>query len=259
MTVRGWGELALWICPDVRDNAGVKPISPTKSLAWTWWGRFGWLYIAAPAVGLIIATSIAENISGNGLSGVSEVFGAMNSLTWVAGLLGITAWLIARYVRAPRRRYRRNRGLVVLGSLLLILGIGVIAVAALARWPTVTAIRTDATVQSALSKTACENGSYLKIAFLWHGRTVTEDDQSRPCPHDYLPGGHLVVYVASNSPTDPGADPQWVLDPSTHNPFDFIGPNGLPTMIELFGGSCVVAGIFVVVLSADRRRGAELI
>jgi hypothetical protein len=239
--------------------ADVKAGGPAKPAAWTWWGRFGWLYIAAVAAVLIIATSIAENLSGNGLSGVSEVFGAINSLTWIAGLLGLTAWLIARYIRGPRRRYRRNRRLVVLGCLLLVFGVSVITGTALAPWPTVTAIRTDATVQSVLSKAACKSGSYLKIAFLWHGKLVNEDDQSRPCSDDYLPGDHLVVYVASNTPRDPGADPQWILDPSTHNPFDFIGPNGLSTMIELFGGSCVIAGIFVIVLSADRRRGAELI
>ena len=80
----------------------------------------------------------------------------------------------------------------------------------------------------------------MKVAFQWRGRQVVADYPN--CEHDYTQGEHVAIYVASNDATNIGPTQESILDPSTHNPFDFIGPNGLPGMLILFGVVAIVAG-----------------
>jgi hypothetical protein len=226
------------------------------ALKWSRWGRYGWLRLVVPGVILIVLTSILENSTGDGLSGVSEVFGATNSISWLLTIAAIPMWALARHLRPPRKHYQRNPMLLALGAIFTALGIAVIVTACFLPRHTVTAIPTDATVQQSHTANACANGGRLRISLTWKGATVIENDQSQPCTHDYATGDHLTVYVSSASPVDPGADPQWILDPSTHDPFDVIGPNDLPVFIGLFGASLVIGGIAALILSADRREPA---
>lgn len=82
----------------------------------------------------------------------------------------------------------------------------------------------------------------MRVSFPWHGRVIAEDDRSQGCNRDYHRGDTLVLYVASNDPVDPGPDAAWVLDPSAHDPFDVIAPNGVPALVGALGVLAVAAG-----------------
>jgi hypothetical protein len=68
--------------------------------SWSLFSQFGWIWIVAPCALIIVTSSLAENATGDGLSGLSEVFAAINGLAWFVGVAGL-------FARAVIRRNRR--------------------------------------------------------------------------------------------------------------------------------------------------------
>lgn len=140
---------------------------------------------------------------------------------------------------------------------LVALGIACWIGVAVIHFPHVAAVRVDAVIRSTLTVADCnsDNPPPLLVRFPWHGHAVSEDDESQPCNRDYRPGDHLAIYVASNDPSDPGNDANWVLDPSSHDPFDFIPPNGAAIDLGLLGAFLLLCG--TVKPALDWRRAAR--
>jgi hypothetical protein len=65
--------------------------------------------------------------------------------------------------------------------------------------------------------------------------------------------------VASNDPSNIGRTEQWILDPSTHDPFDFIGPNGMPGILAMLAviATSVACGLAVKLFRRRRRPPAK--
>lgn len=142
-----------------------------------------------------------------------------------------------------RSEARTTRPRLVINCALVAIGAALWLVGALVHFPRITAVRVEATVLSSRTTTACnERDPPLRVSFGWHGRVLREDYYAQPCDRDYLPGEELVIYAASNDPTSTGPDSQWILDPAAHDPFDFIGPNGLPGFLELAGLMFILGG-----------------
>jgi hypothetical protein len=144
--------------------------------------------------------------------------------------------------------------MVAFGLGLLSLGLATAVIAARMPDPNVTAVRVDATALAALSTSACENGAELPVTFEWHGNSATEADPAPDCGHDYLPGEHLTLFVASNSSSNVGPTSDWILNPDEHDPFDFIGPNGLPGFIGTIGAVSILAGSALLFIGWRRIR-----
>jgi hypothetical protein len=147
-----------------------------------------------------------------------------------------------------------SRLFVAFGLGMLGLGFVTAVIAARMPAPNITAVRVDATARAELSTSACENGSTLPVTFEWHGNSATEIDPSPDCGHDYLPGEHLTLFVASNSSSNVGPTSDWILKPDEHDPFDFIGPNGLPGFIGTIGAVSILAGSALLLMCWRRSR-----
>ncbi len=80
----------------------------------------------------------------------------------------------------------------------------------------------------------CSDGDTVTVTFPWHGNTMTSD-LTPACGHDLTVGMPVIIYVASNSPSDVGPDANWILNPDTHNPLAAIGPNGKRSFIAWLG------------------------
>lgn len=111
--------------------------------------------------------------------------------------------------------------------------------------------RTTATALHDLTAHDCSNAHPLKVSFQWRGHQVVADDQP-DCGRDYLSGDQVTIFVASNAPSDIGPTEQWILDPSAHNPFDFIGPNGLPDFFMTLG--LIATGVACTLMVKRFRR-----
>lgn len=121
------------------------------------------------------------------------------------------------------------------GPLALVgVAVALFMVAAIVPISNVTAVRVSATARSALSPSQCFAGDDLTVSFLWHGRTVTARD-APSCERAYSVGDTMTAYVASNDASNVGRDANWILHPDTHDPFDFIGPNGLRSFVTTIG------------------------
>ena len=96
------------------------------------------------------------------------------------------------------------------------------------------AARTTAIALHDLTSDDCNRAHILKVSFRWEGRQVVADDQP-DCGLDYVTGEQITIYVSSANPANIGPTEEWILDPSTHNPFDFIGPNGMPSFLTMLG------------------------
>src|SRR5689334_2572583 len=111
--------------------------------------------------------------------------------------------------------------------LLLLLGLGLLTTGAVIHPAHVEAVRVNAIAQATLTPARCSSASGVPVTFLWHDTVVTAQLQSPNCAHGITAGKVLTVYVQSDEPTTVGPDANWILNPDTHDPFDFIGPNGL--------------------------------
>lgn len=140
-------------------------------------------------------------------------------------------------------RVDRGRSRPIRAAILVAAGITCCTLAAAIVFPHVTAVRVDAVARTSLSEAACaNNGASLSVAFVWHGRNVAESDYPDPCRR-YTPGEHLVVWVDSRDPTDVGPSRAWILDPASHDPFAFVGPNDGTTFLVLAGIVLLLSGI----------------
>lgn len=62
------------------------------------------------------------------------------------------------------------------------------------------------------------------------------------------------MYVQSNEPTTVGPDANWILNPDTHDPLDFIGPNGLRRFLVALGVLSVALALTWYIADRQRRR-----
>jgi hypothetical protein len=141
------------------------------------------------------------------------------------------------------------------GQLALIgIAIGLFAVATVMPASHVTAVRVSATAHSALSTSQCLAGDDLVVSFVWHGAMVTAWDAPN-CDRAYSVGDAMTVYVASNDPSNVGPGANWILHPDTHDPFDFIGPNGLRSFVATLAVfALAIAAVWFSVGRRARRR-----
>lgn len=137
---------------------------------------------------------------------------------------------------------------------LLLLSAGFLVAAALMSPTHVTAIRVAATAQSGLTTPECAAGKGLPVSFTWDGTRVTETDYAPNCDHDVVTGALVIVYAASNDPTDLGPNANWILHPDAHDPFDFIGPNGLRGVVATLGVVLLVGALIWVLAERRARR-----
>jgi hypothetical protein len=140
---------------------------------------------------------------------------------------------------------------------LLVIAAGLFIAAAVTPPSHVTAVRVSATAQSTLASRDCSAGKVLLVSFLWHGVTVTESDDSPSCGHDVVTGVPLTLYVASNDQTNVGPNANWILNPDTHDPFDFIGPNGLRSFIVTLGALPLIGALIWYLVSYQARRRSQ--
>jgi len=170
----------------------------------------------------------------------------------LAGRLKLLSYRLA----VNGRRSKRVVSRVFLAFGLGLLGLGFVTAVIAARMPApnITAVRVDATARAALSTSACENGSALPVTFEWHGHSAVEANPAPDCGHDYVPGEHLTLFVASNSSSNVGPTSDWILKPDEHDPFDFIGPNGLRGFIWTIGAVSILAGSALLLMGWRRSR-----
>lgn len=152
---------------------------------------------------------------------------------------------------------RSNRLAAAVGCVLAVVGVGAIVGALEIPNPHVTAIEVDATVEPSQSGTACVAHGTVQLSFPWHGRTVRGVQVlSRPCDQ-YRLGDEVVVYVASNDPSDREIKPSAITDPSTVDPFAVVGPNDVNGFLGLFGVGSLVGGT-VLYFTEGRRRSSSV-
>jgi len=120
---------------------------------------------------------------------------------------------------------------------------GVLIVAAMMSPTHVEAVRVSATARSVLTTKDCSAGKTLLVSFSWHGGNMTQPDAAPDCARDHRPGDPITVYIASNDPSNIGPDANWILNPDTHDPFDFIAPNGLRGFIAMLSAIPLVAAL----------------
>jgi hypothetical protein len=160
---------------------------------------------------------------------------------------GIGAEPTTRSASVPLSRSER-RGFVAL----IALGIALWVASGVIPFPLVTAVRVEATVLTNETIAGCENNG-LTVRFAWHGRPVTEGDGLQPCNHAYRAGEQIVIYVASNEPSDTGNTAQSILNP-TGVGFQDIGPNDDPSLLQGLGLVLGLGGAIALVLDWRRRR-----
>ena len=147
---------------------------------------------------------------------------------------------------------------------LLVATVGALSLAwaAAGHWPRVTVFPTRAVVAEPLSDAACNRGQPLVITIEWRGRPVRTEDDGPACNGDYLPGQRLTVYVGSDGPFDVGPDANWILNPDTHDPFEFLGgPNDIHGSLYFWGVILLTGGVSIgsaVALWARRNRTTNL-
>jgi hypothetical protein len=139
---------------------------------------------------------------------------------------------------------------------LLLLAAGTFITAALMPSSHVTAVRVSATAQTALTAQECADGMPLNVSFPWHGTMLTETGPSPACRNGVAVGDPVTVYVQSNEPMNVGPDANWILHADTHNPFDFIGPNGFRSFIAAMGLLPLGAAFFLYLDEFRARRRA---
>jgi hypothetical protein len=101
----------------------------------------------------------------------------------------------------------------------------------------------------------------MQVSFNWHGTKVVEAYDNVPCSRAYDVGDHLNAYVASNDPGNIQPSADWILHPDEYDPFDFIGPNGLPGFEILSGAFVGVLGLALIaaaIVQLARPRGASV-
>jgi len=141
---------------------------------------------------------------------------------------------------------------------LLILATFFLVAAAVLHAAHVTAVRVVATAQSTLSTQDCSSGASLSVQFRWHGSAVSAQEQSPTCGSGgVMKGESVVVYVASNEPSNVGPDANWILNPDTHDPFEFIGPNGLRGFLTALGVLAIGTAVVLHVGERRARRRAD--
>ncbi|MCH6470354.1 hypothetical protein [Sinomonas terrae] len=121
--------------------------------------------------------------------------------------------------------------------------------------PQGTAVPVTVTALNRLTPDGCRNSQSLRVAFDWHGQR-TEQFYSTSCDQTYSAGETFQAFALSNDPSELGPTAEWILHPDEHDPFDFIGPNGLPTVLAIFSLPVLAAGVslLIVGLVAVRKR-----
>jgi len=139
---------------------------------------------------------------------------------------------------------------------LLAAGVTLFVLAGVAsRRPPVTVTRTTAIALHDLASDDCNGGHVLKVSFSSQGRQVVADDQP-PCGSGFVAGQRVTIFVSSANPLIIGPSEEWILDPSTHDPFDLIGPNGMPDFLTMLGVIATGVACILTVKRVRRRRDA---
>ena len=149
-----------------------------------------------------------------------------------------------------------DRAAQVARYLLFAIGLIVLVVAALLPQSRIAAVPLAATARGDLTASACNDGGTLIVAFDWHGSPTTQIDYAPDCSRDYHLGDQLTVYAASNDPSNLGPTADWIRNPDEHDPFDFIGPNGLPGFIGTIGVVLILMTGLWQLISWRRHRRA---
>jgi hypothetical protein len=158
--------------------------------------------------------------------------------------------------RRQRRRLLRSIGMLAC-AVIFVLGASSLAWGAFGRFRHVTVSPTTAVVVAPLTAHDCNNGDELLVSISWHGQAVRTSDPGPSCATEYLPGQRLTVYVGSDSPGDVGPDPNWILNPDTHDPFAVFGPNDEREFLVLVGSLFVICACGAgVTLSGGIRRSS---
>ena len=138
----------------------------------------------------------------------------------------------------------------------LLVAVGIAAFVVASQLPSayVTAVRVDAVARTDLTAAECANGHMLSVAFAWHGRQVTGEDELLRCTRDYHPGTRVAVFVASNDPSNIGPTADWILHPDEHDPFSVFGPNDGPGLVAFWGVCAIVLAVVLWALDWRSRR-----
>ncbi len=127
----------------------------------------------------------------------------------------------------------------------LLVAVGIAAFVVASQLPSayVTAVRVDAVARTDLTAAECANGHMLSVAFAWHGRQVTGEDELLRCTRDYHPGTRVAVFVASNDPSNIGPTADWILHPDEH-----------PGLVAFWGVCAIVLAVVLWALDWRSRR-----
>ena len=148
----------------------------------------------------------------------------------------------------------KSKWLPVAIVLMLAAGIALFVLAGFAsRRPAVTAARTTAIALQDLTSHDCNRAHVLKVSFRSQGRQVVADDQP-DCGRGYVTGDQITIYVSSANPLIIGPTEEWILDPSTHDPFDFVGPNGMPSFLTMLGVVATGVACTLTIMRVMRSR-----
>ncbi len=148
---------------------------------------------------------------------------------------------------------RTNWRVGVVAALLAGAAASFVAAAWLSRRAHVDAVETVARVARDLSVNECAAGRPVRVSFEWLGTSRSGDDQAT-CARDYRAGEPITIFVASNHPSNIGPTREWILEPSTHDPFEVGGPNDLPAFVALPGVGALVGAALVTVFGFRARR-----
>lgn len=148
---------------------------------------------------------------------------------------------------------RRNRLAVVVACWSVVFGGACIVAAEVLPNPHITAVPVEATVEPSPAGSACASQGAVDLSFPWQNRLVTGVQFLENDCETYRVGDHVVVYVESDDSTVVATQPSAILDPSTVNPFNFLGPNDLNGFLGFLGAVSLTGGA-VVYLAEGRRR-----
>jgi hypothetical protein len=164
--------------------------------------------------------------------------------SWTSGI-----WP-AQWDRVPAPTWR---GRLITGWVLTIVGLITVTTGIVVRPAPFSVTETTATVRMPLTVKECSAGQTLDINLMWHGQVVSVSDPDPDCRQPYEPGEQLALYVGSDSPSDVGPSAAWILQPDTHDPFDFIGPTQIRSTLIIDGTIFALVPGLACLLSRRRK------
>lgn len=151
---------------------------------------------------------------------------------------------------------RRNRLAVVVACWSVVVGGAFVVAAEMLPNPHITAVRVDATVAPSPAGTACASQGAVELSFPWQNRLVTGVQFLENDCDTYRVGDHVAVYVESDDSTVIATQPSAILDPSTVDPFNVLGPNDLNGFLGFLGAVSMISGA-VLYLTEGRRSSSK--